>query len=203
MDLLLYAAIMMVPVIGVVVFIAARQRAQRQGWGTLAQKHGLTLRSEGEEPTLEGVYRGRPMSARVITSRVGRTMFWSTHVALALKRAPGSAAVVHYNQYGLSGKDREKARRSQWPDLVDTGDAEIDRNFVVLAPSAPLVGALFAPGSHTRSALVALHRGHPGKLTIDGGMLTFERAERLVSEEKMQHLLDLLSDAADGVEQLN
>lgn len=200
MDWVLPAAVILVPLIGMVAWIIIRQRTTNDAWSSVAQKHGLTMRPDKDgDARMEGMYRGRSMTGELVLD--GRLKH--THITMALNHTPWASAVVAYNQYGLSAKDRESARRNQLPDLVDTGDADIDRNFLVQTASQPMALALFADGSGTRDALVALHRAHFGQTTIDGGMINFVHPGRIRDAQKMQHLLDVLSATADAVEQLN
>ena len=197
-------AIWALPLIGVFLYFALRRRSTTQGWSKLSEQIGLSLEPGGSPdvgPRLTGLYRGHVLVIETIRTGGARQSSTSTHIKFEVKRVDTSRVELRYTSTAMSAKMR-KSVTGFYRELVEIGDAEIDKHFMVNTPSAPYARRLLARDGSVFAPVERLFIHLPyGSLRLDGSQVDFAMALE-TKEDKLQSALAMVSEVAEAVEQM-
>jgi hypothetical protein len=179
--------------IGLALGIAYYQRrAQRQAWGELAARTGLTLEANGWFTPLRvtGTYRGHALTLDTFTRGSGKSRTTYTRLIVFVNNQ-ANVYLALYQESVFS-----KMGKFFGMEDVQTGDEEVDRRFIVKSRPESFARSVFTSIGLREKLLQA----RVLNVEVDGRELTFEQAGLLTEAEYLKFLLDLFCELAERVE---
>jgi hypothetical protein len=196
---LLPIAFFAVAIVIIVVSTAAMRRNINEGWGSLAQRTGLTLEEVGPStpfgrfgtPEVRGDFEGRAVKLWTYTVRHGRSSTRYTTMQMSLKN-PSNYKLSIRRQTGLDGIGKALGMQD-----IEIGDAEFDREFVIKSTPETVAKALFGGGSMVREAVRRVPRGG---IEINGATMIYKQTNLLTDSEALYNILNSLREIANAIE---
>ncbi len=186
-------------VIGVAGFAILSQylmrQAQRRSWEELASQSGLTLDAGGSflsSPTVTGVHRGHEVVVDTFMRGTGKNRHVYTQVRMTVTN-PRDLRLSLYGENVFTQLAQTLGSRD-----IQVDDPEIDRRFRIKGEPEEAVKSLFVYGAF-RQQLLELPALN---LSLQGNTLRYEHSGVEKNVERLQKLLNLLSELATQVEQL-
>lgn len=201
-QLLLYLGGILV--VGAVPAIFMLVRAWQQGntWEKVANQTGLTFVSANGDSRITGTYRGRALTADVVLRGSGKYTSPNTLIEVAI--SPVNTAEIEISRMPVAISREHRDRYRQHPEfqgVVDIGDAEFDKHYLVKTDHPASAQSLLAAGTMFRSSVESLIKATGGfQVTLGDGVLMYELSGRQTNQAKLQKILDGVCDAAEVLE---
>ncbi len=170
-------------------------------WSRFAEQNGLTLEPGGSPDggaRLSGKYQNHALIIETVHTGGARQGTTSTHIKFDVKRPESTRVEVRYAPAAMSAKMRQTLPR-YYPEVVEIGDPEVDKHFVIISPSAAYAKGLVGREGSVFTTLDRLFKQFQyGALRLESTQVDFEMpAEN--KDEKLQSALDLVSDVVDAI----
>lgn len=193
-PLLLILALVAFMAIFVAVAYWSRQRHNR-AWEDFATRTGLAFEPGGllGAPRVRGAYRGHSLLVDTYTVHHGKSSTTYTRIALGLNR-PGGLSLTLYNEGVFSQLGKLLGGQD-----IQTGDAELDRRFIIRGQPEQALRTLFVTGGWTQK-LQAARAVH---IEVDSQSVRFRTTGVIRDADYLQSLLDMLGALADAVEHVS
>ena len=180
----------------IVRMLRARRRTEK-AWRSFAAGLGAAGQLEvhaakGEWPTLVGTYRGRSVSARVVTRGSSDHRSFHTVVSTELGRQLP-------NNFALKPQGMLFAlQRAYGAQDIELGDSKFDRAFVVEGADEGGVRAVLSDAT-LRDTLVSQASSEPG-LEVSQSQVQVQRSDVRTKPRELSSMLDALTIAADALD---
>lgn len=198
LDTIMPLLLILVLVAFMAIFIAvaywSRQRHNR-AWEDFATRTGLAFepgRFLGA-PRVSGAYRGHPLLVDTYTVHHGKSSTTYARIALGLNRPTGLSLTL-YNEGVFASLGKILGGQD-----IQTGDAELDRRFIIKGQPEQAIRTLFLTGGWTQK-LQAARAVH---LEVDSQSVRFRTTGVIRDVDYLQSLLDMVSTLADAIEHVS